>query len=206
MIRARRSIRNFLDRPVEREIVEKIIEGARFAPSAKNAQSTRYMVIRDRDLLEEVAEATAAWLGRIAQKLKNPFFRTVYLLKGDVNAEEIGKRVMQFKLIRHAMQKGDDMILFHAPALILFHADRTVRFAETNANLAVENASFVCGSLGLGCFYTGYVTLACVRNKRIRKLIGLPEKHRVYGGLAMGYPAIAFSRRIERNPPEIIWK
>ncbi len=45
MVRSRRSIRNFLDRPVERELIEKVVDAARFAPTRKNTQSTRFIAV-----------------------------------------------------------------------------------------------------------------------------------------------------------------
>lgn len=43
-IKGRRSIREYLDTPVPREIVEEILEAATWAPSAKNGQQWRFTV------------------------------------------------------------------------------------------------------------------------------------------------------------------
>ena len=44
-IRARRSIRRYLNKPVPRELVEKILEAARWAPSAHNRQPWRFAIV-----------------------------------------------------------------------------------------------------------------------------------------------------------------
>ncbi len=80
-----------------------------------------------------------------------------------------------------------------------------VRFAEANANLAVQNATMVASSLGLGSFYTGYVVLACSRVKELAEVIKVTKNHRVYAGLALGHPAVAYPRWVERKPPEVTW-
>lgn len=206
MMRTRRSTRTFFDRQVEKEVIEKVIDAARYAPSAKNSQSTRYMVIQDRDLLRAISLTTAEWLGRVARQLRNPAARAFYRLKGEGDVEEISRWITQFDLILQKTREGRDMVLFGAPALILFHADRFVRLADVNANLALQNATLAASSLGLGSFYTGYVLLACTRERRVSKLLGLPKGHRVYGGLALGYPAVVFSRWVERLQPVIAWK
>lgn len=54
-IRTRRSVRTFADRPVSRETLTEIIATARFAPSWKNTQTARYVVIDDRAVMERVA-------------------------------------------------------------------------------------------------------------------------------------------------------
>jgi nitroreductase/NAD-dependent dihydropyrimidine dehydrogenase PreA subunit len=206
MIVSRRSTRAFLNKPVEKELIEKIIDGARFAPSAKNAQSTQFIVIRDRGLLQSIAQTTAEWLGKVSRKLTNPLWRKLYLVTGAAKDEdEVRRWAGQFDDIAERMRQNKDLVLHGAPVLILFHADRRIRFAGENANLAVQNATFIASSLGLGNFYTGYVVLACNKDKRISRMLPLPEKHRVYGGLGLGYPALQFTRWIERNPPKITW-
>ena len=166
----------------------------------------QFIVVRDRSLLRAIAQTTAEWLHKIAGRLKNPVWRKFYLLVGATKDEEEVKRwATQFDDIAERMGKDIDLVLYHAPALILFHADKRIRFANENANLAVQNATLVACSLGLGSFYTGYVVLAYKHDRTMRKLLPLPEKHRVYGGLALGYPAVRFSQWIERNPAKITW-
>jgi nitroreductase len=57
-IRARRSIRNFLDKYVEEELLLAVLEAGRLAPSARNMQDWRFIVVRDaatRSLLAKAA-------------------------------------------------------------------------------------------------------------------------------------------------------
>ena len=58
VIRARRSIRNFRDMPVEEELLLAVLEAGRLAPSARNMQDWRFIVVRDaatRSLLAKAA-------------------------------------------------------------------------------------------------------------------------------------------------------
>lgn len=57
-IRNRRSIRSYKDRPVEDEKIEKILEAARWAPSAGNLQSVEYVVVRDAETKEKLSDAS----------------------------------------------------------------------------------------------------------------------------------------------------
>ena len=55
LIRIRESIRNYdPDRPVPRETLEKILEAGRIAPSAKNYQPWKFLVISSPSLLNKV--------------------------------------------------------------------------------------------------------------------------------------------------------
>ena len=48
-IKKRYSVRNYKDRPVEKEKLENILEAARLAPSASNRQEWRFIVVQDKD-------------------------------------------------------------------------------------------------------------------------------------------------------------
>lgn len=205
MMRSRRSIRRFQNKTVEKVTLEKIINGADLAPSAKNTRSTHYTVIQDKVSLCNVASMTARWLDKAAAGLENPFIRRFYALRGGPDKETAGIWAARFREISTDMKKGTDRVLFDAPALILFHAHRSAPFAEANANLALQNATFIAASLGLGSFYTGYVVSAYNRDKTLPKLVSLPEGHRVFAGLALGYPKITFSRWIDRGPANTHW-
>lgn len=54
-IEGRRSVRKFKEQSIDHEIMERIIETARFAPSWKNTQTARYVVIENDKLKEKLA-------------------------------------------------------------------------------------------------------------------------------------------------------
>ena len=56
LIGERRSIRKYIDRPVEREKLETVIEAARLAPSACNAQPWRFVVISEPEIRKKLIE------------------------------------------------------------------------------------------------------------------------------------------------------
>lgn len=57
-IRNRRSVRSYKDKPVEDEKIEKILDSARWAPSAGNLQSVEYVVVKDKAIKEELSSAS----------------------------------------------------------------------------------------------------------------------------------------------------
>ncbi|NLM37888.1 MAG: nitroreductase [Firmicutes bacterium] len=57
-IKERRSIRRFQDRPVEEKTLGQLLEAVRLAPSARNRQEWRFVVIKDLDQIRRVAAAT----------------------------------------------------------------------------------------------------------------------------------------------------
>ncbi|MFH1612263.1 MAG: nitroreductase family protein [bacterium] len=58
VIKIRRSIRSYQDKPVEKEKLEKILDTAHLAPSAKNIQPWKIILVDDKKLKENLVEAT----------------------------------------------------------------------------------------------------------------------------------------------------
>jgi nitroreductase len=55
-IKARRSIRKFLDKPVEPEKLQTVLEAARMAPSWANMQCWRFVVVQDQQIKAQISE------------------------------------------------------------------------------------------------------------------------------------------------------
>ena len=58
LIKTRRSIRRYKKKAVPEDLVEKILEAGRWAPSASNSQPWEFIILRDGKIREEVAKAT----------------------------------------------------------------------------------------------------------------------------------------------------
>jgi nitroreductase len=211
LLKTRRSIRAFRDKPLAKDTIERIIDGARVAPSGHNSQSTEFLVVRDRAVLNKVSAKVIEYLKFEIKRFANPLFRTLALLADRELAESGLHEIPGFEQIIQMFESGADPVLNGAPALLAFHAPRTVGFADINAQLALQNASLVAHSLGIGHFYTGWVLSPCrapmarAWNERIPSLLGIPPGNVLYGALALGYPIPRFKNMIERKPPHIRW-
>lgn len=62
LVQARQSDRSYdKERPVEPEKLERVLEAARLAPSACNAQPWRFVVITDKELTQKPGKLLLAW-------------------------------------------------------------------------------------------------------------------------------------------------
>jgi len=59
-IKTRKSVRKYLDKPVEDEKLNVILEAGRLAPSASNRQEWRFVVVRDAQTRRKLAEAASS--------------------------------------------------------------------------------------------------------------------------------------------------
>ena len=206
LLRTRRSTRAFTDTPVERDLIEQMIEGARFSPSAHNVQSTEFVVVENKATLHKITELTAEYLAKLSKQLRNPLIRGILSVAGARDQVSAAlPMISNFEGVATGVRSGHDEVLFGASYLLLFHARRSGLSADVNANLALHNAALMCEGLGVGCFYAGYVTAACDRDTRIQKLLQIPDSHKIYAALAFGDPKYRFKQWMERNPPKMTW-
>lgn len=202
IIISRRSIRQFKDEPVPRAMIERIIDLARYAPSASNSQNVGYIIITDRRLIE----STAAGLFSLGNRLYNATKKGIGRLF--VNLTGLSKnrylKVMDYAQEQNA-RTGRDFVLYNAPVLILIHAPKRQPFASDNCNIAATTMINYAHTLGLGTCFTGILTLALRFNGRLRKKLGVPKNGRVYAALVMGYPQYRYTNTVSRKIPEVKW-
>ena len=70
-IQGRKSIRRFKQTPVPDEDIRKILDAGRWAPSANNTQPWSFLVIKDKELLKQMAEAVRAMIDRMIPFAEN---------------------------------------------------------------------------------------------------------------------------------------
>lgn len=198
LIQSRRSIRRFKDTIVEKDKIIQVISAARFAPSAENFQSTKYLVLQDKLIIQRVVELAINFL----EKKNNESRNSLDEHKPD---DHQNKSIRNIDVILEAYKRKHDRLTFDAPTLIFFFSRIGLSFSEVNANLAIQNAMLAAHSLGLGSFYTGYIVSCCQLDENIAKLLSIPVGYEVYGAIALGYPKNKFVNYIERNNPEITW-
>jgi nitroreductase len=58
LIKERRSIRAYIDKPIPEEEIEMILEAGRWAPSASNRQPWNFILIKNKNILKELARVT----------------------------------------------------------------------------------------------------------------------------------------------------
>lgn len=204
-LRARRSIREFKDQPLERGDLEQVIEAARLAPSAKNCQSTEFVVVQDRANLRRLTTLTADFLAKTSRMLRRPVLGRLIRLFGGDRVETVIGMLDEFDQMVGDVEAGRDPVLCEPAAVIIFHGRKGAAFSEVNANLGVQNAALMAQCLGLGCFYTGYLVAACGRGRAIQDLLGVPRSHAIHGGLALGVPRVKYRSWPSRRPAKVTW-
>jgi nitroreductase/NAD-dependent dihydropyrimidine dehydrogenase PreA subunit len=188
LLRARRSIRQYKKKPVAHELLAELIDTARYAPTGSNKQQVHWTVFENPD---EVRRLAALVIDFIKQMLP---------LSTD---EDMNKRMRR---IIAAWDNGKDRILRGAPHLILVHSPADLPFAEADCVIALTYLELYAYTQGLGTCWAGYFTSAACLHAPLLEALKLPEGHRCFGAVMLGYPQYHYTRIPQRNAPLSTWR
>ncbi len=112
VIAQRRSIRRYLNKPVEREKILECVEAARLAPSADNVQPWRFVVIDDPDLRERFAREVFSGIYSVSKFAAKAPVLILILARLDIIANRIGRQIqnVHFYLIDTGIA-GEHLVL-----------------------------------------------------------------------------------------------
>lgn len=202
VILGRRSIRHYKDKPVPPEIMEEILDLARYSPTAGNEQSVGYIVIVDKQVIRDISSAVFRSLMRIHTLARNPFMKLLLNPFRIIPGRYL--RLMDYVREQHE-STGRDYVLYDAPALILLHAPKKERFAAGNCSIAAANIMNYAYAMGLGTCFTGFMTMALQKRRKLRDKLSIPKNREVFASLVMGYPGYMHSNTVSRKKPDIRW-
>jgi len=171
-IEKRRSIRKYLDKPVEDDKLRRIAEAALWAPSGQNKQPLRLWIVRDRELLAAVEKEVYAF----GMKLKK-LLPLVRLFASELRGRK-GKAVFT-SLKPNVWRDGK--------VLILTGADPSVSTTyRIDCTLAAQNIQLAALELGLGSCYIGWAKLVN-RLPDVKKRLQIPKNIEIVDGVVVGY-------------------
>jgi nitroreductase len=175
-IRGRRSIRSYLNKPVPEEIIDKIMEAARLAPSASNVQSWRFKVVTEKGIRELLREA--AFNQKFVEDAP-----VVVVACTDLGV--YGERTaITVKLVRTETVKANlSALLCLVGSQNLEDEIRCISNAIVNVSIAVEHMVLVAASLGLGtCWVRAFDP------EMVSRILNLPPECPPLILLPLGYP------------------
>ena len=169
-IKSRRSTRRYQDRPVPKEWLEKIVEAGRYAPSGGNCQTSHFLVIQNRQVLD-----------RLAQTVKQEF------AKMEITEGMYPSLVNSIRLSR----AGRYVFHYQAPVLIAVANRKDYGNNIADCACALENMMLMANALDLGSCWINQLKWLNEEAEILEYLrsFGLKEEERVYGAVIVGYPA-----------------
>ncbi len=203
---ARRSIRQYKDKSVSKELINDLIHLANYSPTASNSQHVKYIVITNKEPLRLISNEIFGFASKIFRFTKR--FPGNFLYSFIKKMDRSGTMIRYIDPLQYYIdetEKGRDFILHNAPALILIHGPRKGSFSSINCNIAATNIMNYAFSQGLGTCYIGFLNLSLKYSRKLRSVIQVPRGRVVYACLIIGYPSYRYTNTVSRKEPEISW-
>ena len=122
----RRSIRNFKDKEVPKEILQKIIDATSFAPYGVSPKDPMITVVQNKEIMEKALVLMSRFYNDLVKWLNNPVSR--YMIKRRVTQETFNTithhMVPVAKTGHYNTKSGNDNISRNAPVIMIFHANK----------------------------------------------------------------------------------
>lgn len=215
VIYSRRSLRVYKPDAVPKEMIHRVLEAGRFAPSAGNCQGWKFVVVTDRKLLDELSAATIGFLGLFTKLYQGKGTARTALKKSlaFIKPNAIDQRPMCAiqALITPKFGEGNLDTFFNAPAAI-FLLKHHLHISEPDLGIGIcgQNIVLAAHSLGLGTCYVGFVSNALNLDPRTKskfhKRLGIEWPYDKVGTvLTIGYPAVPADKPVDRELPKVTW-
>lgn len=137
LVHERRSLRRYMDKPVEREKILTCLEAARLAPSAENVQPWRFLVLDQPQRKNEFAQRVFSGIYRASRFAGKAPVLIMILARLDVIANRIGKQVQNVHFYLIDVGIAGEHIVLQAQELGLgtcwvgwFHKKKARRFLK----------------------------------------------------------------------------
>jgi nitroreductase/NAD-dependent dihydropyrimidine dehydrogenase PreA subunit len=187
LLQSRRSIRRYREKAVPRDLIERALDSARFAPSGLNLQPVAWTVIDGREKVHALASAVRDFAADLLAK-KHPM------------AERL-----DFARFVGEWDKGQDTILRDAPAVVLAHTLAADPMGPGAATIAMTYFQLAAIALGLGTCWAGYLQIALAMSAAVAKLAGIPEGRQSHGASMVGYAKHGYVAIPPRKPLQVSW-
>ncbi len=204
LLRERRSIRNYTPDPVPEAVLNKILDVGRYAPTGTNSQNVHYVVLTSPDRVEKLQEMTIRFYDKIFSRARGRLGLLLFsLIAGRKTAEYLRDSLPKVEYANEQMKQGKDRLFYHAPVVILAHAESWDTCSSFNCSVALYHCSLMAHTLGLGCCFNGFLSNAVNHASRIRGWLGIPADHKCYSAITLGFPNVKYLRLVHRNPPKV---
>lgn len=199
---SRRSIREFLQRPVERGVIDKILEAAATAPMGIPPSNVRVLVFDGPEKVQAFAQDVSGIFKRSRRMLSPFMLRLMRPFIGKENYDMMKTFVAPLvAFLTQTRDAGEDWLFYNAPLAMHFYASS---FADpADPLIAATYATLAAESLGLGSCMIGSVAPFLQRAKPMLRKYGIPQKHQPGIVVIFGYPAARFQHVLKRRFAEI---
>lgn len=188
LIMSRRSIREFKEKRVSKEIFEEIFDIIRYAPTGMNGQSVCWLVIQEPEEVKALVSKVIDWARILVKEVPDHPLSPI------------------LPMIIGAWEQGSDKVCHGAPHLIFAYSHKDNPIGFIDSVIAMTHLDLIAPVFGLGTCWAGIVQIALDSSPELMQSIGLPPDHKAHYGMMIGYQKHQFKGIPHRNTAKITWK
>ncbi|NLH50483.1 MAG: 4Fe-4S dicluster domain-containing protein [Myxococcales bacterium] len=206
LFRQRRSVRRYQDKPVPREVLDRIAGAAHAAPTGSGSLSTAVIIIDREATMKKMMKSVYQMYGMLDRVVQNPLARQFIRFKESTATLEVMRNFampgVRWYRKWYLEGKGDE-IRRDCPAMLLFHGPRFEPGVVENCTIAALHSIFMAEVLGVGSCFNSLLPPICSRSATVRKILKLEKDRDVHVCVTLGYPKFPFRRVIPRRLAEV---
>jgi nitroreductase len=211
VILQRRSVRAYKSTQVPAYLVQRVLECGRYAPSAGNNQSWKFVVLRDPALMQEMTAYCRTWAQRLS-KVNDATFPGAYVSKPAAKVSNFLMTRVATSLMHPTGLMGlselaeGKLDLWHgAPTVILVLSDkRGTGDPRLDAGIAGTNLVLAAHGMGLGTCWVSFA-MFLERSRKYKQLLGVEYPYRIATSIALGFPLGQPDGFVSREAHESLW-
>ncbi|WKN50462.1 nitroreductase family protein [Nocardioides sp. Arc9.136] len=201
VMRTTAAVREFTDDPLPDEVLHRVLDAARFAPSGGNRQGTRVVVVRDRATRERLAELNEPAVRRYVaqQKAGESPWNPVH--PPGPSAEEIAATRVPGAFTEPVLRAPVVLVVLVDLAVVAAmdqDLDRVGIVGGASVYPLVWNVLLAARAEGYGGTIT---TMATAEEPAVKELLGVPETYALAAVVPLGRPVKQLTR-LRRVPVE----
>ncbi len=201
LLKRRRSIREFKDVKVSRELIDKVLEAAKMAPMGIPPSDVSVLVFDSKEKVRSFAKNFCDLLEGM-KWLFSPWFLTLMRPFWGKENDELFRKFLKpcVNTFISYMKKGVNMVNYDAPLMMYFYG--TPYSDPADPLIAATYAMIAAESLGLGTCMLGAIhpfIQSGAASGKFRKKYGIHYKSREGIFLIMGYSRLHFKKGIKRT-------
>ena len=200
LLRQRRTIRDFKPEKIDRALLEEIVNYAVYAPT--HSFEMRALIVDDAQMIQQIDTAIFRFSSRVYRWMYRPkFFHSIVRAFTPSREHEYLKAKPKLEV---AMKRGRNFKTV-PPAIVFIIADRRIPLSLESAQYALHSINLYAHTRGLGCRNLVGNQMFLNRSGSIRQQLGLGKHERLFGTMAIGYPAVKFRNKVNGKLMPVQW-
>lgn len=216
-----RSCRYFLEKPVEKEKLQKVIDVMARAPSAGNEQNRNFYIIQNKEQIDKLEKAINTHYSQLEKVVHNPIISGIMAFNGAkiITKESDLSRLPfkeQYKAMYNLMKNGfhndtpDFSYLLNTDVVVIITSDKKGSmmhkdFYKGDIRITGTYGILAAKALGLDSCWLGLTEIAMNKNKKIQSMFNIKSNERIDGILALGYSDLKWEQAPPRGPVKTQW-